>query len=109
MPDLRGHSPPVTRVPAPRVGPNEARLRVVHVYKAADRPAVLVEVSGEWYPGELRKWSRDVEGAWWAGITWGRREGMRFLDTFPADQVWEDGDSLHRRHSVTNGPTSAPD
>ena len=68
------------------------QLRVVHVYAAHERPSVLVQVDGRWHQGELRKWSQDPTGDWWGSVAWGRSPGARFLDTFPGDRIWDDGE-----------------
>ena len=72
-----------------------AGLRAVETYAPDDRPPVLVHVDGDWHPGELRQWSRDPAGGWWAQCSWRRAPGATFLDTFPAQRVWEDREDVH--------------
>lgn len=67
-----------------------AQLRVVRTYPIPDRPDVLVEIDGEWCQGELRQWSQDPDGGWWANVSWRREPGSTFLDTFPAERVKQD-------------------
>lgn len=61
-----------------------AQLRAVKTYRPDERPNVLVEVDGDWCQGELRQWSQDPEGGWWADVRWRRGQGRgTHLDTFP--------------------------
>jgi hypothetical protein len=57
------------------------------VYLPADRPDIEVCVDGEWWPGELRMWTRLPDGSWTAQATWRREVGMTYVDTFSAEQV----------------------
>lgn len=76
-----------------------AELRCVKTYAPAERPDVLVHVDDDWHPGELRQWSRDPNGHWWANVSWRQAPGATFLDTFPAERVWEDKDPVSRRNT----------
>jgi hypothetical protein len=62
-------------------------VHVVRTYTPGERPDVEVLVDGQWWPGELRQWSQDEEGNWWANVTWRREPGHTHIDTVPAEQV----------------------
>ena len=66
-------------------------------YAASDRPDVLVQVDdGEWHTAELREWSVDPTGGWWATVCWCQsQQGPLFLSTIPAQRVWEDSEDAH--------------
>lgn len=72
---------------------HDAELRAVKTFRPTERPDVLIQVDGDWYPGELRQWSRDPAGGWWANVSWRQAPGETFLDTFPAQRVCEDKES----------------
>lgn len=57
------------------------------VYSPADRPDAEVLVDGEWRSAEIRMWSRDDAGSWFAQCDWNEAPGINRIDTFPADQV----------------------
>lgn len=59
------------------------------VFPPADRPAVQVEVDGQWCDGELYAW-QVKRGEQWAMVSW-THDGERFLDTFPAERVRKAG------------------
>jgi hypothetical protein len=44
-----------------------------HVPKPDERPDVEVFIDGDWCPGELRMWTQDDHGAWFAQVSTGRR------------------------------------
>ncbi|MDO9494925.1 MAG: hypothetical protein Q7J48_04420 [Nocardioides sp.] len=77
-----------------------AELRAVRTYRPDERPDVLVHVDEDWHPGEPRQWSQDPAGGWWANVSWRQAPGATFLDTFPAERVWEDTDE-HRQRAGT--------
>lgn len=56
------------------------------VYNIPDRPECEVLVDGEWWFGEVRMWTQDVDGAWTANASYSR-DGLTHLGTFPADQL----------------------
>lgn len=55
------------------------------VYRPDQRPDIEVLVDDVWHPGELRAWQQRPDG-WWANVNW-TINGMRYLDTIPADRV----------------------
>ena len=67
-------------------------LRAPCTYVPGEGPEVLVQVGGDWHGGELREWTRDPEGNWWAQVIWRRPLGQTFVGTFPRQRVWEDDD-----------------
>lgn len=47
---------------------------------------VQVEVDGQWWPGDLRMWSRREDG-WWGQVSWTRAPGETLIDHFPAGRI----------------------
>jgi len=56
-----------------------------HVYPVADRADAEVLVDGQWWTAELRMRTQRADG-YYFNATW-HREGMTYLDTFPAAAV----------------------
>jgi hypothetical protein len=56
-----------------------------YVYPVAERPDAQVLVDGEWLPAELRMRTQRADG-WHYNASW-HRDGMTYLDTFPAASV----------------------
>lgn len=84
-------SAPDTLHPMPDLQPPAERT-VVRTYHGHDRPDVFVTIDGDEYRGELRAWSVDGEGTWWAHVEWSERPGSRRLGIFHETQVRLDGD-----------------
>ena len=80
-------------LPRQRQGGSE-RLDAPSTYLPGEGPEVLVQVGGDWHGGELRRWTQDAEGNWWAEVVWRRPLGQTFLHTFPRQRVWEDDDAI---------------
>lgn len=47
-----------------------------HVPKPGERPDVEVCVDGGWCPGELRMWTQDDHGAWFAQVQYRHLERL---------------------------------
>ena len=71
-----------------------------HVPKPGERPDVEVFVDGDWCPGELRMWTQDDHGAWFAQVQY-RPAGShsRVIGAFPAEDVREDTTDRSRGRS----------
>ena len=62
-------------------------MPVVRTYRPDQRPDIEVLIDGHWCKGELRQWSKDADGQWSAQVSWRRKAGKTFIDTFPAEDI----------------------
>lgn len=56
------------------------------IYAPAERPAIEVEINGQWYAGELRAWLRRGD-EWWANVAWSAGVADTRLETVAAERV----------------------
>lgn len=64
------------------------------VFAPDERPDIEVCIDGAWCPGELRMWQQREDGSWWANVNWSR-DGQRYVDTLPADDIRPDERPSH--------------